>query len=58
MQWWFVYGDLLHQQYRNERLQEAENESLVALARGQSDTRPYFPDLLALILAFVNFHSR
>ncbi len=58
MQWWFVYGDLLHQQYRNERLQETENEALVALARGQSDTKRDFLDLLALILAFVNFHSR
>jgi hypothetical protein len=56
MEWWFVYGDRLYEQYRNERLRQAQKEVLIKVARGQSSAKGMELDLLMFILVFVNFH--
>jgi hypothetical protein len=56
MEWWFVYGDLLYQQYQNERLRQAQKEALITIARGQSGIWAINLDLLSLVLAFLPFH--
>jgi hypothetical protein len=56
MEWWFVYGDRLYQQYRNERLRQAQKGVLIKVARGQSSAKGMGLDLLMFILVFVNFH--